>query len=52
MDGVPHLEGAAVILDGKEVLATHVRMIVIITTICLCGELYCVYNEYNTCNAF
>ena len=26
MDGVSHLEGAAVILDGKEVLATHVRM--------------------------
>ena len=32
MDHVPHLECAAVVLDGKEVLATHVRMIVIITT--------------------
>ena len=41
MDHVPHLECAAVTLDGREVLATHVRMIVIITTMCLCGELYC-----------
>ena len=52
MDHVPHLECAAVLLDGKEVFATHVRMIVIITTMCLCGQLYCIYNGYNTCNAF
>ena len=38
MDHVPYLECAAVVLDGGEVLATRVRMIVIITTTCLYGE--------------
>ena len=39
MDHVPPLECAIVSLDGQEVLATLVRIIVVITTTCLYGEL-------------